>query len=521
MGEVFAAVDRQVRARGTIGGNACFADPASNYPPLLVALGATMEVAGPDGRRTVAAEDFFVGIYRTALAGGNVHAVFSKFEPIYARRAFPCFDEPSFKVPFDVTLTVPKDAVALGNMPVAATSEVADKQVVTFATTPPLPSYLLAFAVGPLASKTATVAPSSVRASALPLSAVALRGREADAAFAIAESPALIAEEERYFGMPFPYPKLDLLGIPDFQSGAMENAGLIVFRDASLLVNADASTLDQRIQVLDTIAHEVAHQWFGDQVTMRWWDDLWLNESFASFLATRTLRTVKPEFEHELIEVKSVNDVMNSDGLASTRRIRQPITGVDDITNAFDAITYLKGEAVLAMVESFVGDDVFQRGLHDYLAIHAGGNASTVDLVGALSKASGRDLTPLFSSFLDQPGSPLIAAHATCTGGQGAIALEQSRWLHRGARFLTTAERMALGGDLDAAFRSGALSSTDALHAIEPLARDAHGAVAWIPLVFYKFMSENVLDGAAGARIDTRGTCHSWWNSVTPAGRRR
>jgi alanyl aminopeptidase len=515
-----------------------------------------------------------VGVYRTALAGGGgAHAVFSKFEAIYARRAFPCFDEPSFKVPFDVTLTVPKGAVALGNMPVAKTSEADGKQVVTFATTPPLPTYLVAFAVGPFASKTASLAPSSVRASALPLGAVAVAGREADTAFAIAESPALLAEEERYYGVAFPFPKLDLLGVPDFQSGAMENAGLITFRDSYFLVDAKTSTLDQRIAVLDVVAHEIAHQWFGDLVTMRWWDDLWLNESFANFLAARTLRTVKPELEYELNEVENTNGVMNADGLASTRRIRQPIVSTDDITNAFDGITYQKGDAVLSMVETFLGEDAFRRGLHDYLASHAGGNATTGDLVSALSKASGRDLAALFGSFLDQPGLPLVAAHATCDAGKGAIALEQSRWLpygstaakdaswtvpvcvkagvggkvvdactlldarsgsialpgcadwlmpnagahgyyrftldsgdlarlrDRGTKALTTAERMALAGDMDAAFRSASLSSSDALHALEPLARDAHGAVASMPLALYRFVGENVLDGAAEAKL--------------------
>ncbi len=511
-----------------------------------------------------------VGVYRTAV--GRTHAVFSKFEAIYARRAFPGFDEPSFKVPFDVTLTVPKGATALGNMPVATSIDADGKQVVTFATTPPLPTYLVAFAVGPFETRQTTVAATELRSTPLPLNVIALPSRAADTGFAVAEAPALVANEERYYGVAFPFPKLDLLAIPDFQSGAMENAGLITFRDSALLVDAKAST-SQRIDVLDAVAHEIAHQWFGDLVTMRWWDDLWLNESFASFLATKALRAVKPELELELREVGQADQVMKADGLASTRRIRQPITGTDDISNAFDHITYAKGEAVLSMVEGYVGADAFRRGLHEYLTAHLGGNASTNDLVGALSKASGRDLGPLFMSFLDHPGAPLIATHATCENGKGSIALEQSRWLPYGStsakdvawsvpvcarasvggkvveacrlleaatgsiplagcadwfmpnadargyyRFtedaadlarlrdhgtakLTAAERMMLAEDMEAAFRSASLSSGEALAALRPLARDAHGAVASAPLGLYRFISDELLDDASRAKL--------------------
>jgi alanyl aminopeptidase len=514
-----------------------------------------------------------VGVYRTAVGGG--HAVFSKFEAIYARRAFPCFDEPSFKVPFDVTLTVPHGVVALGNMPVAKTTAVGSLDTITFATTPPLPTYLVAFAVGPFESRSTTLPAAEGRPAPLPLAAVALRGREANTAFAVAETPALLAAEERYYGVPFPFPKLDLVAVPDFQSGAMENAGLITFADSALLVDAKEATLSQRIGVLGVVAHEAAHQWFGDLVTMSWWDDLWLNESFATFLSRKALRTVKPELSPELVAVRSADRVMNLDGLGSARRIRQPITSNDDITNAFDGITYAKGEAVLTMVERFVGEDAFQRGLHAYLVAHAGGNATTGDLVAALSQAAKRDLAPLFSSFLDQPGAPLVTAHATCEGGHGAIALEQSRWLpygstapgdttwtvpvcaragvkgkvveactlldararagsialpgcadwfmpnadargyyrfalapgdlarlrDHGTKLLATTERLSLAEDLDAAFHSASIPSGDALRALEPLARDVHGAVASAPLATYGFVHDELLDGPAQAKL--------------------
>jgi alanyl aminopeptidase len=538
--------------------------------PRAVAGNASIEVAF-----SAPYDASLVGVYRTDVQGGG-HAVFSKFEAIYARRAFPCWDEPSFKVPFDVRLTVPKRAVALGNMPASSSEDQGDKTTVTFATTPPLPTYLVAIAVGPFTSRPGSVPPSATRPSALPFAVTALRGREGGAAFAAAETPPIVRHQESYYGVPFPFPKLTLLAVPDFQSGAMENAGLITFREAALLVDAQTSTLTQRIGVLKTVAHEVAHQWFGDLVTMGWWDDLWLNESFASFLGMRTVRETKPELELELDDVLRANDVMQTDGLGSARRIRQPIGSTDDITNAFDGITYQKGEAILEMVEGFVGPGAFQRGLHDYLVAHAGGNATTGDLVSALSKASGKDLGPLFASFLDQAGVPLVTAKATCEGGQGRLALTQERWLPfassspkdlawtvpvcakasvggkvqtscavldpeapsgtsldlgacadwvmpnvnargyyrfaldrdgllrltgRELAHLTTAERLSLAGDIDALLRSATLSAKDALDAIEPLARDPHGAVATSPLALFRLLIEEVLDGASAAKL--------------------
>ncbi|HEX2686175.1 MAG TPA: M1 family metallopeptidase, partial [Kofleriaceae bacterium] len=368
-----------------------------------------------------------VGVYRVKSASGM--AVFSKFEAIYARRAFPCFDEPAFKVPFDITLTVPNADVVVGNMPVVQESPGgAGRKLVRFATTPPLPSYLVAFAVGPFDTRATTLAPGAVRRVPLPLGAVALRGRGKDTAYALAEESAVIAEQERYFGVAFPYPKLDLVAVPDFQSGAMENAGAITFRDSQLLVDDQVTSLDQRIDVANVLAHETAHQWFGDLVTMPWWDDLWLNEGFATFLATRTLEAVRPEFEAELRAASRTNMVMSADSLTSSRRIRQPIETTHDITNAFDAITYEKGAAVLAMLEHFIGDEPFRRGLHDFLVAHATGNATTDELVQALAAASGKELRPLVGSFLDQPGVPVVGARLRCEAGHGWVELTQARW---------------------------------------------------------------------------------------------
>jgi alanyl aminopeptidase len=378
-----------------------------------------------------------VGVYRVPTAAGP--AVFSKFEAIYARRAFPCFDEPAFKLPYDVALTVPANAEVIGNMPVAETAPVAAagaagagsgaaRKRVRFQTTPPLPSYLVAFAVGPFEARYGAVPPSDVRSAPLPLTAIAIRGRGQDTVYALAEERALLAEQERYFGIAFPFPKLDLVAVPDFQSGAMENAGAITFRDSRLLVDDQVASLGDRIAVTSVIAHETAHQWFGDFVTMRWWDDLWLNEGFATFLDTLTLRAVRPELEAELEAAYRTHMVMNTDALVAARRIRQPIETAHDITNAFDNITYEKGAAVLTMLEHFVGAEPFRRGLHDFLAAHAGGNATTDELVGALAAASHRELGPLVASFLDQPGVPVVTASLRCEAGRGRIELAQAAW---------------------------------------------------------------------------------------------
>jgi alanyl aminopeptidase len=516
-----------------------------------------------------------VGVYRVTTHAGP--AVFSKFEAIYARRAFPCFDEPAFKIPFDVTLTVPVADAVVGNMPVAGEAPAGPgRKRVQLATTPPLPSYLVAFAVGPFETRGATLGPGPGRPAALPIGAIALRGRGDDTAYALAQEPALLAEQERYFGVAFPFPKLDLVAVPDFQSGAMENAGAITFRDSLLLVDDKVTSLDQRLLVVNVLAHETAHQWFGDLVTMRWWNDLWLNEGFATFLATRTLEAVRPDLEAELREADKVNKVMTTDSLASARRIRQPIETTHDITNAFDDITYDKGAAVLAMLAHFVGDEPFRRGLHEFLAGHAFGNATTDELLQALSRAAGRELAPLVGSFVDQPGVPVVGAHLRCEAGHGSVELTQARWRaagsaipagalwtipvcvragfgprveevctvltapagslalpacadwvlpnaraagyyrstlpaedlarlrDRGTPRLSAAERVMLAYDLEAAFRSAALPGDEVLRALEPLARDPHGAVAAVPLALWQSVDAYFVDPGQRATLRAR-----------------
>ena len=565
-------------------------------PSGVVRVTAASEIVGDVTLHVAfdaAYDEQLVGVYR--VIGRSGPAVFSKFEAIYARRAFPCFDEPAFKVPYDVALTVPEADEVIGNMPVVETAAAGEgRKRVRFAATPPLPSYLVAFAVGPFETRTTTLPPSAVRSAPLPITAVALRGRGRDTAYALAEERALLVEQERYFGIGFPFPKLDLIAVPDFQSGAMENAGAITFRDSRLLIDDRVSSLGDRVAVTSVIAHETAHQWFGDYVTMPWWDDLWLNEGFATFLDTRTLRAVRPELEAELEAANRTDQVMSVDGLATARRIRQPIETTHDITNAFDGITYEKGAAVLTMLEHWIGDEPFRRGLHDFLAGHASGNATTDDLVRALTAASRTELGPVVASFLDQPGVPVVTAASRCEGGRGRIELAQAPWRAVGAvapaasrwtipvcvrygaagrtaqlctvldaatatvelpvcadwilpnadaagyyrsalaaddlarlaartRALSTVERVRLGHDLEAAFASAALPGGAVLRALEPLARDPHGAVALVPRKLLALVdSSSTAAAASAAPRCARGSpgC-TRRRSLRSAGRRR
>jgi alanyl aminopeptidase len=407
--------------------------------PTGVAAVSLAHAVGPGDAvlRVAYAADYdpsLVGVYKVKTGSSATPAVFTKFEAIYARRAFPGFDEPSFKVPFDVSLTVPTASWGLSNMPLAGESPApGGRKTLRFATTPPLSTYLVAFAVGPFATVETVMPPDAVRPKPLPLDVVALKERIGEGAFALKESPALLAEEERYFGVAFPYPKLDLIAVPDFQSGAMENAGAITFRDSALLVDMRTASTGQREGVLSTVAHEMAHQWFGDLTTMDWWNDLWLNEGFATFLASKTMKAVHPELETRLDEVNAIDRAMRNDGLPSARRVRQPIESSNDITNAFDGITYEKGAATLVMVEHYLGEDVFRRGVRRYLVEHAGKNGTTDDLVAALSREAGFKMAPLFASFLDQPGIPVVHAKNTCQGGKGRVEVETSRFRPAGA----------------------------------------------------------------------------------------
>ncbi|HEX5658011.1 MAG TPA: M1 family aminopeptidase, partial [Polyangiales bacterium] len=366
------------------------------------------------------------GLYRAASGGTNY--AFTQFEPISAREAFPCFDEPRFKTPFEIKLRVRKDHVAIANTNLV---EVKDFErglhEIAFARTEKLPTYLIAFAVGPLdVVATALIPADTVRKRALPLRGVAVRGRGNDLGYALDETPALVRWLEAYFGVAYPWDKLDLIAVPDFGAGAMENAGAITFRDTLLLIREDAP--EQQKRSLGYVnAHELSHMWFGDLVTMPWWDDIWLNEAFATWMGTHAIAAVHPEYEAELGALSATHGAMEVDSRASARQIRQPIESDHDIENAFDAITYSKGGAVLSMFERYLGKDAFQAGLRTYMNKFRFGNATARDLVQTLAGVSGQQqLEGAFFSFLDQPGVPALQVALDCQAK--TLGLTQSRY---------------------------------------------------------------------------------------------
>ncbi len=353
--------------------------------------------------------------------------VYTQFEPSDARRAFPCFDEPSYKAIWRMTLHVPREDLALANTPqTSETGEPGERKRVTFAPTQPLASYLAAFAVGPFE------AVSAGRLGRTPLRVIVPKGHAAEAAFAVEAIPQLLDLLEKYFGTPYPFEKLDSIAMPvsDF---AMENAGLITYGQSLLLASESGDTILRRREFAVTAAHEMAHQWFGDEVTTPWWDDIWLNEAFATWMERKITGEWKPAWDLDVRRISESQGAMGLDSLVSARRIREPIASNDDIANAFDGITYQKGAAVISMFENWIGPEIFRRGVEGYLARYRGGNATTAQFLAAIGEAAGKDVVPAFNSFLDQAGVPLVRVALDCSGGAPRIALSQSRFLPPGA----------------------------------------------------------------------------------------
>lgn len=372
------------------------------------------------------------GLYRVDEGGENY--AFTQFEATSARRAFPGFDEPRFKVPFDVTLTVRQDHEAAANTPERDRQDLPDDmRRIRYATTRPMPTYLLAWAVGPLDIVEHEAIPANdVRTRPLPLRGIAVKGRGGRLAFALEHTAAFLAMMEEYFGIEYPYAKLDIVAVPDFAAGAMENIGLITFRETLLLLDASAPERQQRAYA-GVMAHELAHMWFGNLVTMPWWDDIWLNEAFATWMGHKAVQAVHPEHEADLSLLGAVHGAMRSDSLVSARQIRQPIESNHDIRNAFDGITYRKGGGVLSMVERWLGEDTFREGMRHYMTTHAFGSATADDLLAALTEKAGRDVGTPFRTFLEQPGLPFVQVGISCEGDARRLTLQQSRYLPVGS----------------------------------------------------------------------------------------
>ncbi|MFQ5534332.1 MAG: M1 family metallopeptidase [Sphingomonadales bacterium] len=375
------------------------------------------------------------GLYRVD-EGGNSYA-FTQMQATSARLAFPGFDEPAFKVPFDVTLTVPVGQTAIANTPVAEETRLGNglKQV-RFATSRPMPTELLAWAVGELDVVEWQPLPATgLRDHEVPLRGITAKGKGGKIRYALENTNAIVNTLEDYFGIPYPYAKLDIIAVPDFAAGAMENIGAITYREQLVLFEEQAS-LGQRRRYAGVHAHELAHQWFGDLVTPKWWNDIWLNEAFATWMAARATHAWQPEQQFDRAFRRSVLGVMAQDSLQSTRQVRQPVENNHGIASAFDGITYRKGGGVIAMFERYLGAEKFRAGVHHHMSRFAHNTATSKDFMESLAQGSGDEsVVAAFSSFLDQPGLPMVKAKLSCgADGAASVSLKQSRYLRLGSR---------------------------------------------------------------------------------------
>jgi alanyl aminopeptidase len=371
---------------------------------------AVLDIAFADDFNTDA-----VGLYRMDKDG--IGYAFTQFEADDAREAFPCWDEPVFKIPYRITLSVPEGQTAVTNTPVETETAGGGWKTVVFAETKPLPSYLLAIAAGPLETV-------EIPGLGVPGRVVTVRGGSALAGTAVEMTPPLLRALEEWFGRPYPYEKCDLIAIPEYWPGAMENPGAITYADRILLLDPDAATVAQKRQLARVTAHELAHMWFGDLVTMEWWDDLWLNESFADWMGDKIADRVFPEHKRGLSTAIDSQRIMVRDALPSTTPIRRPVESTDNLLEDV-GLAYDKGKSVLGMFEQWLGPEKFQQGVRNYINANAWGNATADDLWTELGKVSGKGFSRAMAGFIEQPGLPFISVESR---GGGVIRLRQSRF---------------------------------------------------------------------------------------------
>src|SRR5216683_134403 len=347
----------------------------------------------------------------------------SQLEPADARRIFPCWDEPAFKATFALTVTVPRTFLAVSNMPVAREEPVApDKKQVAFAPTPKMSSYLFVFAAGELERLTAET-------DGVTVGVVTTAGKREQGRFALENAVKLLDYYNDYFGIKYPLPKLDLIAVPGGFGGAMENWGGITFFESRLLFDPSTNPDTARRGIFSVLAHEMAHQWFGDLVTMGWWDNLWLNEGFASWMQEKAAEHFYPQWQTWLNGYGQKQYAMALDARRTSHPIQQPVADDSEAMAAFDGITYNKGQALIRMLENHLGERAFRSGIRKYMAAHAYGNTTTADLWQTLESAAGKPVTGIAASFTEQDGVPLIVAETSCSGDMQRMTLRQDRFV--------------------------------------------------------------------------------------------
>jgi aminopeptidase N len=361
----------------------------------------------PAGRVTLAIR--YTGVLNDKLRGFYLsktktrnYAV-TQFEPTDARRAFPSFDEPALKATYDITMVVDKGDGAISNANVISdkAGPVAGKHTIRFATTPKMSSYLVAFLVGDFKC-------TEGRSDGVPIRVCSTPDKVELTRFALEAAKFALHYYDSYFGIKYPMPKLDMVALPDFEAGAMENFGCITYRETDLLVNQKTGDIPEKKRVAVVVAHEMAHQWFGDMVTMQWWDNLWLNEGFATWMETKAAAAWRPEWNFDLDDAQGLNDTLTLDSQRTTRTIRATANTPDEINEMFDGISYGKAGAVIGMVENYLGKEVFRQGVHNYLEAHLYANATAEDFWSAQTANSHLPVDKIMSSFVTQPGVPLL-----------------------------------------------------------------------------------------------------------------
>jgi len=361
------------------------------------------------------------GFYLGKDSTGRKYAA-TQLEATDARRAFPSFDEPAYKATFDITVVADRDLTVIANT--KALSDVAGpegKHTVHFATTPKMSAYLVAMVVGHF---------DYIEGSAdgIPIRVYASPEKKELGRFALEAAESIMHYFNQYFGIKYPYGKLDLVGLSDFSAGAMENTGCITFREVILLIDEQHGSVGLKKTIANVIAHEMAHQWFGDLVTMKWWDDVWLNEGFATWMESKPVEAWKPEWHVDLDDVSATTNALSLDGLNNTRPIHQQAETKAEIQELFDGIAYGKAASVLHMLETYLGEQTFRAGVNLYLNDHQYANATAGDFWKALAKASHKPVDQIMPTFITQAGAPLVNVKAQCSGGSTRVTLTQQRY---------------------------------------------------------------------------------------------
>lgn len=361
------------------------------------------------------------GLY--AAQSGNRRYAFTQFEAADARRCFPCFDEPAMKARFTFSVTVRSGLTVVSNNPVRRSDHNTNGTTTWhFTQTPPLSTYLCALAVGELESE------EQRHLGTVPVRVWHVPGKANMATFALETAIASLQRLERYFNIPYPYDKLDLVAVPDFEAGAMENAGAVFFRETLLLVDPHTITVAEQKRVAEVIAHELAHMWFGNLVTMQWWDDLWLNEAFATWMAFKIIDDWKPEWRMWNNFEPHRSAALGMDALANTHPIYADVANAAQATENFDAITYEKGASVVRMLESYLGESKFRKGVRAYISANAESNAVAADLWKALEKASGQPVEKIARGWIKQPGFPIVSFARDEEKAEPELAVRQERF---------------------------------------------------------------------------------------------